>query len=367
MPEKTELMNFYQNLSRKIQLSKTARETVKQTFDAIKSLIENNIGENSTIITFPQGSCSLGTTIKPLKGSDEDFDVDLIVAVKNEDIEANTLKQKIGDILLNSSRYKGKVEEKGRAWCITYCQSHIDVVPALIKSDESMFITDKQDNGSYIYMHSNPQGLTRWFLSQCNKGKYDDAKIKTKPIHPYASYTVLQKVVQILKYHRNIVCQNLTEKEKPISMLITVIAAELYENETNVFEALSQISLKIPGYLEEHKDEFGNYIINNPVNGDEMFTDKWSEHPEREKEFLNWANRVYDDLISGVLSSNRLEFVSKLQPIFGDFVTRSYEDIGKCDQANQRTGKMSYTRDSGLKFGDSQDGRTFKRNTFWGN
>lgn len=370
MPEKKELVNFYQSLSKEIQLSETARDIVERTFDTIKNLIEMNIGENISIVTFPQGSCSLGTTIKPLKGSDEDFDVDLIVALKNEDIEASELKQKIGAILLNSSRYKDKVEERGRAWCIKYCQSHIDVVPALISPDGSMCITDKENDGTYVYIKSNPQGLTRWFLSKCRGNDYkDDDKLKTKPVHLYASYTVLQKVVQILKYHRNVVCQDLPEKEKPISMLITIISAELYyyNNDITVFDALTQITEKIPQYLEQHKDESGHYKIGNPVNEDEMFTDKWEEHPERKDAFINWANRAYNDLISDALNDPRVDYTQRLQPIFGDFVSRSYENIGKHDQNNQLDGNMSYTNESGLKFGDSTDENSFKRNTFWGN
>lgn len=367
MPEKKELTDFYINLSKEIQLSDTAIEIIERTFNTIKSLIENNIENDIEFITFPQGSCSLGTTIKPLGGSDEDFDVDLIVAIKNKDMNAFTLKKTIGDILLNSSKYKDKVQEKGRAWCINYSMSHIDIVPALVKSDNSLEITNKMDDGTYIYMKSNPQGLTEWFKKMCWGNEYSFTNtLKTKPLHLYSSHSVLQKVVQILKYHRNVFCDGLPEKTRPISMLITVISAELYNNEKNIFDALKNITSKIPEYLEEHKDHNGKYKIYNPVDKSEVFTDKWIEHPERKNKFEEWATSVYKDLVYNAISDNRVAYTRRLKPIFGEFVSRSYYDIGQYYQHNQLVGKMSYTESDGITFGENDDKNSFSRNTFWG-
>lgn len=365
MPGKKELNDFYMNLSKEIQLSQTAVNTIDRTFNSIKDLVVKDTDYHSDVITFPQGSCSLGTTIKPLTGND-DFDVDIIFAVKEESISALNLKMNVGNILSKSSQYKDKVKEKGRAWRVDYYNSHVDVVPALINSDGTMLVTNRKNDGSYEYINSNPQGFTEWFKKVCLGNDWKNVKkFESKPIHVYSNHSVLQKVVQILKYHRNVFCKKLPEKQKPISMLITIMAAELYNNEENVFDALSNILIKMPGYLEQHKDIYGNYKIVNPIDKEEVFTDKWKEHPERMHVFIDWSNHVREDLIYGALEEDRTTYVQRLKPIFNEFVGKSYELIGEKDQINQQNNVMSYKKDIGIEFNNENE--SFKRNTFWGN
>lgn len=367
MTEKQELQEFYFNLANEIQLSATARKTVETTFDSIKELIKKQVPDDTNITIFPQGSCSLGTTIKPLQGSDDDFDVDLVVAVKKDDLDAETLKWMIGNILLDSPRYKEKVSEKGRAWGINYANSHLDVVPAKLSSDGSMHITDKNDDGGYSYVESNPQELTNWFLKKCQKkSSTRESEISTKPIHVYTNHYVLQKVVQILKYHRNLFCKDWTEKNQPISMLITIIAAELYNNETDLFEATTNIVSGILNYLKNHFQN-GVYKISNPVNDNEVFTDKWIEHPERKDAFIKWVRGVYDDLIYNALNDNRLDYAKRMEKIFNESAISAYKGIGLSNEKDQHQGNMTYDTKNGLGFGKNQWGDSFDKNTFWGN
>lgn len=368
MPEKTELNKLYENLSGEIQLTKTAIDTIERTFQSIKDLLRSNLGSDFNIIIFPQGSCSMGTTIKPLNSSD-DFDVDLVVALKNKYLEPSKLKTLIGEVLSSHKTYKKNLEERGRAWCINYEKSHVDVVPMLLADDGNLKVTNKLDDGSYEYITSNPYGLTKWFKKRCYGKDYkNEDEPVTDDLKVYKNHRTLQKVIQILKYHRNFYIDKMgvSEKVKPISMLITVIVSELYEDEEDVFEALTNIVRKFPDYLESHKDIDENYFITNPVNTEENFADKWLEYPERKNVFMDWVKAVYLDLIQDANILDRIDYTDRLQPIFNENINKAYNGIGEEQEKYQMEGNMSYNRVNGVNFGSYSVGKTFKRNTFWG-
>ena len=367
------LVSLYDDLAKKICLSDTACKQVETHFDTIKGLINSNLieyfGEQAEIKTFPQGSWSLGTTIKPLRGSDDDYDVDLVVALSNVNITASELKANIGAILKSTKEYVGKVEEKGRAWCINYANSHIDIVPSINNLDGSICITDKESNGSYTYLKSYPKDLVEWFKNKSNDNSSEyDSDLKTKPIHSYQRFTKLQKVVRILKQHRNSTCKDINEKERPISILITIIAAELYdEHDKTLLDALTTVTSKLETYLSNHRNTDGKYVIVNPVNKKEIFTDKWTDHPERQAVFLKWADQVYYDLILQAQTLDRVEYATKMEPIFGQYVSDFYEQLGKKHEDVQAMGCMRYSKADGVSFENNDKGEKFVRNTFWGN
>lgn len=63
------------------KLSKTAREKIQNHYEAITNYINNNFNEIADI--YIQGSVNLGTAIRPINGSQDDYDVDFVVVVPN--------------------------------------------------------------------------------------------------------------------------------------------------------------------------------------------------------------------------------------------------------------------------------------------
>ena len=82
-------------------------------------------------------------------------------------------------------------------------------------------------------------------------------------------------------------------KDKPISVILTTLAAHAYNNEADLFDSLINVVNGMPGYILT-KD--GVTWIANPVNPLENFADKWQEHPEREQKFKGWIRQVRSDL-----------------------------------------------------------------------
>lgn len=127
----------------------------------------------------------------------------------------------------------------------------------------------------------------------------------------YKVKTPLQRSVQLLKRHRDIMCEGLPHDRKdnaPISIIITTLAASAYNNEANLYEALSNILSNTEKYIERDGDK---YIIENPVMKEENFAKKWNEKPEKAKEFFAWLNSAKIDILQAPINALGLHKVSE--------------------------------------------------------
>lgn len=131
--------------------------------------------------------------------------------------------------------------------------------------------------------------------------------------------TPLQRSIQLLKRHRDIYFSNSgNEKYKPISMIITVLAAQIYQNESSINETLTNLIYKLFEQSQQIQPTFrfnesfsestynlitrtsdGKWKIPNPTNYGENFADKWHENDHaRAKVFFQWVTQVYEELNS---------------------------------------------------------------------
>ena len=120
------------------------------------------------------------------------------------------------------------------------------------------------------------------------KDNVDIAKVPT-----YKVRTPLQKAIQLLKRHRDILFEK-DDIDAPISIIITTLAALAYDGESNVYEALCNIIRKMPQFIEKRD---GRYWIANPVMREENFADKWNEDPNKVSAFTHWLRKANKDLI----------------------------------------------------------------------
>jgi hypothetical protein len=73
----------------------------------------------------------------------------------------------------------------------------------------------------------------------------------------------------------------------PISMIITVIAARIYQGEPNVYAALRKIVDRMPEHIGTAKPR-----IPNPVNPGEDFADRWAGDGRYEDNFWAWHSEA---------------------------------------------------------------------------
>jgi hypothetical protein len=110
--------------------------------------------------------------------------------------------------------------------------------------------------------------------------------------------------------------------DKPISIIITTLAARTYSGSQNVLEALENVISNMRNHIETSTDSKGYtiYKIENPVNSEENFADKWKEYPQRQKNFYNWLEQVQKDIIKITEQHGLTSISNEIKTVFGDNV-----------------------------------------------
>lgn len=360
MYNKNQLNDLYERVVEDIDISDELFDAAEQEYKDLGAWIDRKMPTYDVRI-YPQGSFALGTVIKPIKGTD-DYDLDLVCEFAQQyGLSARALKCSVVKPLLQSYRKtKNEIEEKRRCWHVEYedvPNFHMDVIPAIYRS-EYIDITDhNEEEDSYEYIGSNPEEYVKWFRGQMAKRRqalqeqyYNEHRnvIKSQAdietLKEYHVKTPLQKAIQILKRHRDIMFDGDTDHLKPISIIITTIAAELYNNEDNIVDTLTTILLNAEQYIRSQMVD-GEYNVNNPcyTGGDsENFADKWNTHPERAKAFFWWLDKAKEDLIAtklyGFVRTQMAENVKKsLGAVTHDRVFRRMAEEERKGIFDQRT------------------------------
>ena len=156
---------------------------------------------------------------------------------------------------------------------------------------------------------SNPEGYARWFESRMQVGPtifMEKAQVDDLPI--YERKTPLQRSIQILKRHRDHMFKD-DPDVKPVSIIITTIAADAYSGQ-------SSLELSLKAILDElvRFSASGSSEVLNPVNPNENFADHWSmpkyKDLELRENFSTWVKQASTDLLKLVISSD-MNFISE--------------------------------------------------------
>lgn len=321
-----------------LDLPDSAYEKAVKRYDDIGNWFgrpESSCVDNEPHI-FPQGSFRLGIAIRPISGKEE-YDLDLACNLR-KGVSPQTHSQKdfktlVGEELEEYRKYRGiqaALEEKHRCWRLEYADSlnfHMDIVPCIPEdevrrksiaasmkqygireqlandvAEHAVGITDDRhqnySNKVPDWMISNPEGYALWFTSKMTptlgetlKFAAEAAQVDDVPL--YKRKTPLQKVVQLLKRHRDTMYTDNSDS-KPISVIITTLSAQSYNGTNSVEETLNQVLSGLKQFVDSDSDE-----VRNPVNPEENFADRWSmpayKHLELKKNFHTWVNQAIRD------------------------------------------------------------------------
>ena len=295
-------------------------------------------------VIYPQGSMRLGTVVKPISDEDE-YDVDLVCELNQLEkgkITQAWLKEKVGEEVKSYARsnfMNSKPEEGRRCWALGYAGTyrfHMDILPSIPDgtsftkslndimlpnqwSTLAIAITDTTSPTYRLYSQdwpvSNPKGYAQWFTSRMmSKSVFKAMESRVEPIVEFREKTPLQQAIRILKRHRDVMFEGNSD-DKPISIIITTLAAHAYNGELDLFTAL----LRIINQMEYHiQNQGGQVIIPNPSNPRENFADKWQKHPERQKNFQKWLGKVKQDFNAILAYTDILPFIEALSPLLGE-------------------------------------------------
>ena len=156
------------------------------------------------------------------------------------------------------------------------------------------------------WQHSNPKGYAEWFFAQMGPtleaeqlALAEAASVDIEDVPFWRVRTPLQRVVQLLKRHRDVHFSE-NHDQRPVSIVITTLAAQSYQHETDLYDALRGVSARMPDYIEQRD---GKWWIPNPAHPDENFADKWNEDPALKKAFLDWLHLLQSDLATAAAAS----------------------------------------------------------------
>ena len=335
--------------AKKLDISPTKYKQAIDRFNSMKTHLEqgNYPGTYRAPDVYLQGSFKLGTEIRPFKNSkDADYDIDLVcnLAHLKQEVLASTVKNQVGQRIIENGTYSRLLDEEGkRCWTLNYAEDdgvgfHMDILPSvaensLLARPQSIAATNKDQENNYSWTTSNPKGFAEWFYER-NGTAFEQAKLTQKQrifnsqrqlynsiddVPNIHVKTPLQRAIQLLKRHRDVrFSQSDIEAFKPISMIITVLAAKTYNNEPTIYETLRNLISALNQHSHQISNNFvfndyyarntytlitrtsdGKWFIPNPTNPGENFADRWHEdNNARANAFFQWVGWLRDDFIN---------------------------------------------------------------------
>lgn len=358
---------FLEKAAEELDISPSKYKQAVSRYQAVGAWLEGGEyeGQLYELCIYPQGSFRLGTVVRPYRNHrDQDYDIDLVCELRGHGPlpDASEVKRLVGDRIKENERYRQMLEKEGRrCWTLSYAEQdeigfHIDVLPSVPDatgaSETTISITSRTDDG-YKWSSSDPKGYSEWFKHR-NQFAYQREALRQKRAialnfrDAYASIedvpdvlvrTPIQRAIQILKRHRDVVFSERDDwKCAPISMIITTIAARLYNNESDVYSALKSIissldahhpllhdaNFRIPSQSVIQREPDGSWYIGNPVNPEENFADRWHEdNNARAKAFFQWVEILKSDFIEAP-SLGEGAFRNKMSSLFGATLVSKY-------------------------------------------
>lgn len=318
---------------------------------------------------YPQGSFAFGTVVRPnTKAPNANYDLDFICQVSGNrsNYTPSELRKKIESALTSSDVYGGKLEIWDECFTIEYAEINeigfkIDIVPAtdetyenknrLIKKSQFPELIDTaiaipKHNGSkeYSWLTNNPKGFRTWFdrinepfLVYSRDTFRQQLFLENRAI--FASVeeiphelerSPLQRVIQILKYHRDVYYAKLKDGDdiKPISAIINAVVAQISSKHVpncTVFELLEFVLNELNIYAQQLKLSFkeftqvygnrtvfsrsdGNWYISNPANPEDNLANKWNQDSRIPEYFFRWVKAAKSDLIESLQQDDERQF-----------------------------------------------------------
>lgn len=338
MDKDKKLGMIFNSLAEELNITETMLEKAKTAYTALGEYIKSS-NEDWEVIIYPQGSFELGTVVKPLN-EDEQYDVDLVVLVKNPNYSPEELRNGIKELLENHGRYVGKIQDKKPCIRIQYADSsqfHMDVASAQDieqSRDESIKIA-RYDGESYYYDPSNPKGYVEWFKNAMKFEKViteyrafsEKASTEVEKLDLMKFRTPLQKAIQILKRHRDIYFTDKDNSDdRPSSIIITTLCALTYDNsysymseKENVYLTIKNMLQRFPEFIKKNLD--GEWCLLNPSNSQENFLKKWKDNSSLENAFDEWIKQARIDILvhpEQFIENNQIELRSGILKSFGE-------------------------------------------------
>lgn len=387
-----------ETLSENLSITETQHNAAVRSYNAVGNWLSK---DDSLLKPFnpeikPQGSFIIGTTIQPVNPED-DLDLDIVCELhgKRWNWTQQDVKNVVGEQLRAHMTYDSLLDKEGRrCWTLKYRSDsnrndkyHMDILPSVISQGyqillEKSFsnlqrddyeslklsITDKEsfnyssETDPSRWYQSNPFGYAKWFMSRVElyKGAVLKAFSLNEAVKPTPRYQEnrlpLQRVVQLLKRHRDIMFSAESDeevrKQKPISCIITTLAARAYRGEVDLSDAIFGVISRMESEIEWKEDYSGKRYewISNPVNKAENFADRWNDSGSvRRDNFYRWLRQIKEDLGMARTQNGMHNIAESLKKSFGNkLVVDTFSQIGERSRMSTADRSNYYSKKEGI-------------------
>lgn len=333
---------------------------------------------------YPQGSFAFGTVVRPyVKSPNASYDLDFICQVggNRDDYSPSELRSSIEKALSSSNTYGGKLEVCDECLTVEYADVNgigfsIDIVPATDETSETKKQLTKKSrhpnlidtaiaipkhNGerNYTWLTNNPKGFRAWFDEinepfmastriEYRKNLYESNKTifaSVEEIPHELERSALQRVIQLLKYHRDVYYAGIKNGDslKPISALINAVVTQIsakHNPNCSIFELLQFVLGELDIYaqqqrlaLSEFTNRYGNrtvftrqddkWYIANPANPADNLADQWNSNKEIPDCFFRWVRVANTDLIESLQNDDEMQFRAAMENGFSKSLVES--------------------------------------------
>lgn len=370
----TQLDDLLDRAGTKLQLSQTAYDLAVERYRAIAEWLR---AEGSPLAgydfdIYPQGSLRIGTTVK-LRGQKE-FDLDFVCEFGVDPSafpDPIKLLDMIEERLLAHGTYRHMVERKNRCIRVTYANEfYMDILPACPSPSVCLYgehCVVVPDCDADDWKPSNPKGYALWYESRAREAVVE-LKKSVEPLpeqQAYEDLATLNRVVQLIKRHRDIFFDNAPKGRAPISVVLTTLAARNYTGHASVSEAMAVV---LDGIVRAIPDlPQGRLKVTNPTNPDEDFSERWDAHPEAYLAFVSWV-RGFRAKWNELMQQRGIHNVkAALEKMFGERIAKEVvEEHVKAYEEPRQTGGLGVGKGTGIIVPASSSATTIPRNTFYG-
>jgi hypothetical protein len=315
---KSGAVGLLERLCEAIEPTGTQKDVAKDRYDAVGGWVADSPQYLfSAARISPQGSFALGTAIKPLKGLEYDVDLLCRFTAFAGGLGPAELKQMLGNRIWDNGTYRPVLHEMPRCWRLDFAgEFHLDITPSIPNPscrNGGELVPDKKLR---MWKATNPSGYLALFetraalvprmrmLKALESFAAMDSRGIVDPFPEHVGFKgILRRIVQLLKRHRDIYFENADDALRPISVILTTLAARAYEFcigqfvFDSEFDVLVEVVRAMPYFIENGTlNGSPHWRIENETTKGENFAEKWNLHPERAAGFFEWHRHTIADV-----------------------------------------------------------------------
>lgn len=307
-----QLLGFLERICQALELTPTQFGDAEEHYRAVATFLaaaDDLLLRDCEI--YPQGSAALGTTVRPEGRNEHDIDLVARFPLSAHMVGPATVRNAVGRRLAEHAVYRQMLEPKNRCWRLNYAgQFHLDITPSVPNpacTNGGELVPDRE---ARIWKPTNPLGYRDWFsvraallpsvLAHKELSEGARAQIEALPAQTPLK-GILRRTVQLLKRHRDLTFGGEDASLKPISIIITTLAARSYEacavsgTYTTELDVVLDVVERMPHFFDAPSVGQSGYFVLNPTTAGENFAEKWNANPDLASAFVSWHKTASRD------------------------------------------------------------------------